>query len=181
MANKNLPPSFRFAFASQLAKLPPEQQQVHKATFDALTDLYAANSALAAKVGAPATTTPLAASTTIATTTETVINQPGNVTGGMVNLQTGVTAYNLQQSDNASLVVLNDASPIAVTLNTTLTVPFYVTISNQGAGAATLTPTIGLVNGVASLSVPGGSFVTLFLDGTDWWADIPGTSTGAVT
>ncbi len=181
----NNPPSFRIAFESQIADLPPEHQQVIRTIMNKLTDLDAANAALKSQIGTTSGTSSTASTTTnVQTTSETVIiNQPGNVTGGVVNNQSGVTSYTLLQSDNASLVLLDDASPIAVSLPSNLTIPFYSTVSNAGTGAATLTPTTGTINGLASITVPGGSWLTIFLDGTNWWGDSPATggSVGGVT
>jgi hypothetical protein len=101
---------------------------------------------------------------------------------GFVNLQTGVTAYTVQQSDAGEEIVLNDASPIAVTLNpAVLQVPWFTEISNQGAGTATITPQSGTINGGASLTLPGGSWVEVRFDGTNFWADSPGSTVGGVT
>jgi hypothetical protein len=101
---------------------------------------------------------------------------------GFVNLQTGVTAYTVQQSDAGEEIVLNDASPIAVTINpAVLQVPWFTEISNQGAGTATITPQSGTINGGASLTLPGGSWVEVRFDGTNFWADSPGSTVGGVT
>jgi phage-related tail fiber protein len=99
-----------------------------------------------------------------------------------VNDQTGVAAYTTQQSDSGSEIVFSDASPIAVTINpAVLQVPWFTTISNQGAGTATITPSSGTINGVAALTLPGGSWVTVFFDGVNFWADSPGSTVGGVT
>jgi hypothetical protein len=100
---------------------------------------------------------------------------------GVVNPQTGLTTYTTQTSDNGLIVLLNDSSPIAVTLNSTVSNPYFTTISNQGSGTATLTPSTGQVNGLASITVSGGSFATVYFDGNNWWAENPGSSVGGVT
>lgn len=176
------PPSFRFPFEIS-GKVHPEVEKAIRWAFNGLTNHEQAFAALNTKVNAATPTTSTVSTPATATTTaeNVTINEPGTVTGGVVNNQTGVTSYIIQQSDNAGLVVLNDASPIALSLVTALTVPFYTTITNAGSSTATLTPTTGQVNNNATLTVPGMSFATLFLDGTNWWADEPGTSTGAVT
>lgn len=99
------------------------------------------------------------------TITITDIEGFGNLAA--VNDQTGQTAYTVQSSDNGSLVVLNDASAIAVTLNSVVTAPYFVFIANQGTGTATLTASGGVINGITS--VPGGSSVIAFFDGSNWW------------
>ena len=181
MATNNAP-SMRFPFESQISKLSPEVQQVHRTTWNSITDINQAIAALKTQVDAKTTTgTTSSSSTTTSTASETIINQAGGVTGGVVNNQTGVTTYALAQSDNASLVLLNDSSPIAVTLTSTVTIPYYTTVSNEGTTTATLTPTTGTVNGLASITIPGGGFATLFFDGTNWYADSPGSTAGGVT
>lgn len=175
----------RFPFEAQIAGLPPEVQMVHRTTWNAITDLQGAIPLLKSQIesnkSAIGSTSQIINNTT--TATETIIVQPGTVTSGAVNNQTGVTAYTVQQSDNGGLVVLDDAAAIAVTLNTVLTTPYYTTLSNQGTGTATLTPTSGVINGAGSLPLGAGQFVTLFLDGTDWWADAPsgGGGGGSIT
>lgn len=110
------------------------------------------------------------------------ITQPGSVTGGVVNNQTGTTAYTVQQSDNAGLIVFDDASAIAISLPL-VTIPFYTTISNQGSSTATLTPVSGTINGSSSFPLDGGLFVTIYYDGKNWWADAPpgGGGGGTIT
>lgn len=99
---------------------------------------------------------------------------------GAVNNQTGQTAYTLQATDNGAQVRLGDASPIAVVLNSTLIIPYFTTLSNEGPSLVTATPSTGLVNGVASIGIAAGSWVTIYFDGVNWEADSPGTSVGGV-
>lgn len=92
---------------------------------------------------------------------------------GEVNNKSGLTTYITQTQDNGALIVLADASPIAVSLNFGVSAPWFTTISNQGAGTATITPTSGLINGAGSMALLAGQFVTIFFDGANWWADAP--------
>jgi hypothetical protein len=189
----------RFPFEAQITAMPPEHQYVIRNLWNAVADVQNAIPILKSQIGGKTTS-----STTSSTSsgsgggTETIIlgtNTAGvtsfnNLTGavtympqlGFVNLQTGVTSYTVQQSDGGGEIVLNDASPIAVTLNNAvIQVPWFSIISNQGSGTATITPTLGTINGLASLTLPGGSWVTIFFDGTNWWADSPGGTVGGVT
>lgn len=86
---------------------------------------------------------------------------------GLINNQAGATSYITQPGDNGILLVLNDASPVAVTL-TTNAAPFYLIITNFGAGAATLTPSTGTINGGASLSLLQNQTVLASCDSTNW-------------
>jgi hypothetical protein len=97
---------------------------------------------------------------------------------GQVNNQTGLTAYTIQAADSGKALVFNDASPIAVTLDSTVGVPWTAVALNLGAGTATLTPTSGLINGSASLAIPGGGFAAVYFDGVNWWGSTAAATTG---
>src|SRR5271156_344072 len=86
---------------------------------------------------------------------------------GYVNDQTGETSYVTTMGDNGVLLILDDASPIAVSLVTT-GAPYFLFITNSGAGTATLTPTTGTVNGGASLTLLANQTVIVACDGTNW-------------
>lgn len=139
----------------------------------AINDLQQANQTNSNEISKFKASATASSSTTVEQVSTETIVEPGTVSSGAVNNQTGVTAYTSLQSDNGGLVVLDDSSAIAVTLTTSLTIPYYVTYSNQGPGAATFTPTTGQINGASTFTLAGSSFVTLFLDGTNWWADTP--------
>jgi hypothetical protein len=51
--------------------------------------------------------------------------------------------------------------------------PWFTIFNNLGTGTATLTPSSGTINGGASLSLPGGTFTTVYFDGTDFTAETP--------
>ena len=89
---------------------------------------------------------------------------------GQVNPQLGVTIYSVETTDNGALVILSDGSAIAVGLNSAVTTPYLVFITNLGAGTATLTPTTGTVNGGASFALLQNYTSMVFFDGTNWWA-----------
>lgn len=182
MSSPNITP--RFPFEAQIAKLPPEVQDVHRTSWNAITDLQTAIPLLKAQIDAKTTT-----SATGATTTNTVSG--GTVTtnnvffGGTVNDQTGETVYRTQQADNGALVILNDASPVDLQLNTGVTLPFWIFLVNQGVSLVTATPTSGLINyagnpGSASLPIPAGYYAICALDGRGnfWAATIPQPSAG---
>ncbi len=173
----------RFPFKSQIQSMPSEHQYVIRNLWNVMSDVQDSIPLLKAQIDAKTTTSTTASSTssTTSSASQTVVNDAGSVTGGVVNDQRGVTSYTIQQSDNASLVLLSDASPISVTLNSSLTTPYYTTISNEGVGTVTLTPSTGTINSVSSITILGGGFATLFLDGTNWWADSPGVVAGGVT
>jgi hypothetical protein len=184
----NTPPSFRFPFAS-LGKLQPEAQAAHLATFNALTDIYQSISQQKENSSSSTTTineTVLGTSGTTGAAGVTSFNgEKGAVTFfpnlGLVNDQTGETSYTTQDSDNGVLVVLDDASAIAVTLNYAVGVQWYCWIANYGSGTATLTP--GMIPsgatstitypgnvGASSMPLPSGFAAYVTFDGTNFWA-----------
>jgi hypothetical protein len=89
---------------------------------------------------------------------------------GTVDDQTGVTSYTTQDTDGGALLIINDSSAIAITLNFNVSSPWYTTIYNMGTGTATLTPSSGNVNGTTSVLVYGGSFSIVYFDGVNFWA-----------
>jgi hypothetical protein len=109
---------------------------------------------------------------TTSTSSETIITQASTIIG-FVNNQTGATSYATQQSDYGMLIVLNDASPIAVTLTAApvITLPWYATFLNLGTGIVTFTPASGSLNGGSTL--PPNGFVAISFDGTNFWLGPP--------
>lgn len=170
MANP-LVPSFR-----KVNTIPEEaaHESVRKAISshdNSITDLNQANlvnsNRLTALEKGTSTASGVATTTTDQVSTENVTNIVG---GGPVNDQTGVTAYTTANSDNGALILLGDASAVAVSLNQSVTLPFYCFILNQGAGAVTLTPQLGEIDGDATMVLEDGFGAIIFFDGTDFWS-----------
>jgi hypothetical protein len=120
----------------------------------------------------------LAARPVGSTTTNTTVQEkittgggstPGSVAGIPVNNQSGVTSYSTTGYDNGGLLVLSDASPVAVSLVPSVT-PYGLSVSNQGAGTVTLTPASGTINGGSTLAVLPSYWVLVAFDGVNWWA-----------
>lgn len=109
---------------------------------------------------------------------------------GQVNNLTGLTSYATQAGDNGALLILSDASPIALTLAAG-SVPYFVMVANIGSGTTTLTPaappsgtsTISYAANPAVASMPllGGQFAVVGFDGNNWFAawDVVPISIGA--
>jgi len=149
---------------------------------DAINDLQQAIPTLKGQITAlqnAAKSTPSGTTTTINETGVTSFNGAAGVIQffaslGLVNNQTGVTAYVTQTSDNGSLIVLDDASAIAVSLNFAVAKPWYTLIANYGAGTATLMPTQGTITypgnvAAANMPLPSGFAAFVYFDGTNWW------------
>ena len=157
------PPSFRFPFP--LHGQPEEVQQAHIFAFNAILDLQSANKEVSAQIAALKT-----AAITPGTSTSTITKVVGSSFPGLgtANDQTGNTTYTTQTGDNGALLIFNDASPVAVGLNSVVSTPFFLFVTNFGAGTATLTPTSGLINGGASFALPQNYFAFVVFDGTNW-------------
>lgn len=119
--------------------------------------------------------------TTISGGSTTIINPQLFPGLGAVNDQTGNIAYTVQSSDSGALILIGDASPVAITLNSALFTPYFTTISNTGTSDTTITPSTGTINGAASLNLPAGSWVTVYFDNVNWWAESPGSDVGGVS
>jgi hypothetical protein len=164
--NRPQAPEFRFPFI--LHDQPKAVQDAHMWAFNAVLDLQRANAALKSQVDAKTVTT--------VTSTSTgsgggggFIPTPFPFPGlGAVRNETGVTAYTVVTNDNGILLLLNDASPIAVTLDSAMISPYFFFVTNLGAGTATFTPTTGLINGGASFALPRNYFSMIVFDGTNW-------------
>jgi hypothetical protein len=90
---------------------------------------------------------------------------------GYINPQLGLTTYLLVQSDSGIELQVGDASPVAISLDTTLNSPFIVFITNLGPSLATLTPTAGAtINGAATFDIPKNSMSVVVLSNLLWYA-----------
>ena len=91
-----------------------------------------------------------------------------------VDNETGQTSFTTQPGDNGSLLILSDASPIAVTLSGG-SLPYGLFIANIGTGTATLTPALSATisyagnSAAASMPLPGGYSCIVAYDGVNWW------------
>jgi hypothetical protein len=169
----NQPTSFRFPF--KLEGVHDETAQAIRYTFNGILDLNNAIRALNSKAS-PAAITQIV---------QNVASSGGGgggstpVTFGFVNLQPDLTpgAYTLAQTDLGGLILVQSGIAFALTLNSGLTVPFFTTVYNLGAGTITATPSLGNVNNGASVTLTTGQFGIFYFDGTDWWEVFPLAST----
>ena len=167
----SLTPSFRLPISIPEGVVHSTVKEAIEDHDQAITDLQQAIPALKTQInalGTPTASTSTGTSTTTAVSTQNVTNV--TVGGGPVNNQTGVTAYTTAQTDNGALVIFNDASPVAVTLNNSVTLPWYFFALNQGAGLVTLTPQQGLIDGAANATLANGFFIVVFFDGANYWS-----------
>ena len=154
-------------FAPKISTEAPAWLQQHLTLiYQKLNNHTQAMSLLAGKTSGPTTTN--------TTVQESVVTGGGGspttpASVGAVDNQSGVTTYATQQGDYGAVVVLSDASPIAVTL-TTQAQPWFCWIVNLGAGEATLTPSMGTINNGASFPLLQNSSAVVAFDGLNWWS-----------
>lgn len=173
-------------------KAHPDVVDAIRYAFSGLLDLNQANAVNVASIKAlkPSTSTPTTSSTTIITagssTTAGVTSfnaQTGAVLFfaplGTVSNQSGETTYTTAGTDAGALIVLSDASAIAVTLST-MSPPWFCFMLNEGAGTVTVTPATGTINGNATLTLTTGQGAICFFDGTNWWAVTSGSGSAYV-
>lgn len=142
---------------------PPALQGHLLDAFTALNDHDAAIVALKGQLEAA-----ILKATTITNTTN--VTSGSTTTGGVFgtfNNQTGQTSYALQQADAGALIWFDDASPIALSLNSTVATPFFTFIFNNNVGVITATPTTGTLTGLATTAQ--NVLAILAFDGTNWW------------
>lgn len=178
--------SFRFPVESLLEGQPEGVVRAHRITTNNIVSLSRQLATLQAQVNASKTAATAAASSS------TVIEEQQSVTGvtafngltgaviffpslGFVNDQSAVVAYKTEQSDDGAMLLLDDASAIAVTLNAGVAAPWYCWMVNYGAGTATLTPSAGTISyfgnpGAASMPLLSNQAAYIAFDGTNFWA-----------
>lgn len=91
------------------------------------------------------------------------------------------TSETIGLASQGKLVTLNNAAAIAVTLDSTVPSGFFCAIQVIGAGAATLTPSSGTIDGAASASLATLNGAWLFFDGTNWHSEGNAASLASVT
>lgn len=175
--------SFRYPFESEISNESEGAKTAHRNAFQGILDLNQAVASLKSQITSTSTTTTTTGTTTsTSSASETVVSNTSTTTIGYVNDQTGVTAYTTLQSDYGKYIIFDDASAIAVTLNTggtspAITVPWFVTFLNYGAGTATLTPADGTISyldnlAAASMPVTQGCAAVVVYDGSNFWAEL---------
>lgn len=101
-----------------------------------------------------------------ASVTKTIVINQFSGLGG-VNDQTSQTAYTLQNTDNGIFLLLGDASPVTITLNSAVTTPFFCFMTNYGSASVTLVPSSGAIN---QPTIPVGGLYIVGFTGIDWKA-----------
>ena len=182
--------SFRYPFETEIANESDGAKSAHRNAYQGILDLNQAVASLKSQITNSTLSSTTGASTGTSSTfgsgtssgSQTVVTNTATTTIGYVNDQTGVTAYTTQQSDYAKFIILDDAAAIAVTLSVAssspaISLPWYATFLNYGAGTATLTPITGTIAyqgnlAAASMPVSQGCAAVVAYDGTNFWAEL---------
>ena len=172
-------------------KAEPEVVETIQYHDDAITDLQQAIPKLKSQIDSLVTTVGAvtASSSSSSGSSQSITNIINNI--GFVNPQQGVTIYATQPSDEGALIILSDASPIAVTLTSSgsipgITLPWYTFFLNLGSGTATLTPATGTISypgnlGASSMPVVAEAMALVYFDGTNFWAATVAALSGSGT
>lgn len=176
MSSNPLVPSFRYPWQSQISRFPPEHQEMLTSVFNSLTDLYTANQVNAQKISAlKSGATNTATTNNVTTASETTIITSNTV--GVVNNQTGVTAYTTGQVDAGAFIILGDTSAVAVNLSTgpAIQTPWYAFLFNENTGLVTATPASGAISfpgslSAANMTIPQNFGAVIAFDGANFWA-----------
>lgn len=107
----------------------------------------------------------------------TASEQPVSVevrnTGGVDHRTT--TSETIGLADQGKVVILDNATAISATLDSTVPNTFTCRVLVIGGGVGLLVPSSGQIQQMSSFPVPNGFGVDLSFDGTNWWVD-PGLS-----
>lgn len=87
---------------------------------------------------------------------------------GGVNDQIGVTAYTTQQSDYGTKIIVGDSSAITITLNGSITTPWFTIIDNDSSSVASLVPSSPYVLDGETRIDPR-CFAIIYFDGANFW------------
>ena len=166
MASNPLNPSFRYPASIDPSAAHPSVVKAVNQHTKGLVDLNQAIAALKQQVDAnhQTITTTITESGGVTPAPPTPFPFPGL---GGVNNQTGATTYTVASTDNGIFLILSDASPVTVTLNSALPIPFFLWATNEGVGLVTFTTTSGSINGPSTLPTNYTSLIVF--DGTNWW------------
>lgn len=174
MSSNPLVPSFRKVHTIPANAAHSSVRQAINDNDKSITDINSSIVSLKAQIAAAATPASTTTNTTQTVTTEQIA--PSQWIGfGTVNNQSGATSYATLQSDDGALLILSDASAVAVTLSN-LTVPFLLFAVNWGAGLVTFTPASGTISFIgnlaaASMTLKQGYFAMIVYDGANFWAE----------
>jgi hypothetical protein len=158
------PPNVRYPFTLP-SDMHPDVRKAMEFALNGLTVHEQAFAALKSQLNTVATTVQTTSSSSGGSSPTPPI--PSITSLGVVNDQIGVTAYTTQQGDNGAKIIVGDAAPIAISLNSGVTIPWFCVIDNDSSSYASLSPTSGSLFG--ETVIPPAGFGLIFFDGTNFW------------
>ena len=173
------PPSMRFPNSLNENSTMGDVAKAMKTAFDGLTVHEQAFANLPSQIATQASASATAAVESIQSESVSSVRAFNAATGsiiyfpgmGTVNDQLGEVAYRTQTSDAGAKIIVGDSSPVIVTLNASVTLPWFTVIVNDSSANVTLVPDSGAGYHGASGNIlyPGG-FAIIFFDGTTFYA-----------
>jgi hypothetical protein len=161
------------------SKAHPDVAEAISAAFDGLTVHEQAFAALPAQIEAAKAAVQQSITENITTTGETVegVTAFNSQTGaviyfpalGMMNDQLGNPVYLTQASDNGAKIVMGDSTSATVTLNSSVTAPWFAMIDNDSGSTVALSVDSGSGQVFGASTIPPGGFGIVFFDGTNFW------------
>ena len=172
------PPSMRFPFSLSEHSTMGEVAEAVRTAFNGLTVHEQAFANLPTQIASQASAAATAAVEEITSETTEGVTSFNALTGaviyfpnlGMVNDQLGNPSYLTQTADAGRKIIVGDSTPVAVTLNPSVTLPWFTIIGNDSSAYASISAGSGAsFNGIQSI-YPGG-FVLIFYDGSTFWSE----------
>lgn len=183
MNDSKLVPSFRFPNHIPSEAGHPTVVRALRDSYRAFTDIYSAFPVLKQQMDETTATVNSIKSTGTTfspTSSSAPVSAAASGLGG-INNQSAQVAYATTTQDNGTLVRFNDASAVAVSLNSGINAPYIIYLANYGAGTVTVTPTTGTINGAATLALATNASAMASFDGTNWWALVAGASSSGTS
>jgi hypothetical protein len=172
------PPSNRYPNSLHEGSTMADVAHAMKEAFNGLTNHEQAFANLPAQIASQATAAATAAVENISNETVQGVTSFNAQTGaviyfpglGTVNDQLGNASYLTQQADAGAKIICGDSSPVTVTLNGGMVVPWFSFIGNDSSAIVSLTTDSGAtINGISSI-YPGGVAI-VFFDGSTFWSE----------
>lgn len=160
-----------------MATLPSAHQHILRTVWNSITDLQSSIPLLKSQIDTnKQSITQVTNNTNTSTSSETTIITSNTI--GMVNDQTGLTAYTTLPSDYGAFVLVGDTSPVAVTLSSAgtspgINLPWYCVLINTNSGLVTVTPSAGTISyqansGASSMPLSQNEAAIIVYDGANF-------------
>lgn len=167
MSTNPLTPSFRKVHTIPSDAAHPAVVQAIRDNDKSITDINQAIATLKNKITANTS----ANASTAATITENVTTETVSESWiylGTINNQLESSAYTTQQSDDGAKILVGDSTPSVVTLNPSVTLPWFTIIGNDSTSSVGLAST-SPIYGVRNISP--GCYVYVNYDGSSFWSE----------